>query len=103
MQALIDFDGWRKWKDFGISNGETTKAKPAIGAPSSNGNPAANGISAVNGKSPVIGPNESKDKREREKARREKRSSMDVNGLAAASSSGSRKTSLEQTVDVDGA
>ncbi|KAK3396183.1 hypothetical protein B0T20DRAFT_501446 [Sordaria brevicollis] len=22
MQALIDFDGWRKWKDFGSSNGE---------------------------------------------------------------------------------
>ncbi|ESA43867.1 response regulator [Neurospora crassa OR74A] len=25
MQALIDFDGWRKWKDFGSSNGEDKK------------------------------------------------------------------------------
>ena len=25
MQALIDFDGWRKWKDFGTSNGDDKK------------------------------------------------------------------------------
>ncbi|CCC08707.1 hypothetical protein SMACR_06822 [Sordaria macrospora] len=25
MQALIDFDGWRKWKDFGSGNGEDKK------------------------------------------------------------------------------
>jgi len=28
MQALIDFDGWRKWKDFSLSQ-ETEKEKSA--------------------------------------------------------------------------
>jgi len=28
MQALIDFDGWRKWKDFAAQNEEADKAKP---------------------------------------------------------------------------
>lgn len=33
MQALIDFDGWRKWKDFtnndggGSNDGKTTKTR----------------------------------------------------------------------------
>jgi osomolarity two-component system response regulator SSK1 len=25
MQALIDFDGWRKWKDFSQGNGEVSE------------------------------------------------------------------------------
>ncbi len=27
MQALIDFDGWRKWKDFSQNNTENDAAK----------------------------------------------------------------------------
>jgi len=30
MQALIDFDGWRKWKDFSQSNSEKEKDKKKI-------------------------------------------------------------------------
>lgn len=29
MQALIDFDGWRKWKDFSQSNTENEPSKKA--------------------------------------------------------------------------
>lgn len=29
MQALIDFDGWRKWKDFAGANKDAVKALPA--------------------------------------------------------------------------
>lgn len=29
MQALIDFDGWRKWKDFAEANGLKDPSKPA--------------------------------------------------------------------------
>lgn len=29
MQALIDFDGWRKWKDFSQNNQETESSKKA--------------------------------------------------------------------------
>lgn len=33
MQALIDFDGWRQWKDFASSSKDTaTKALPASAA-----------------------------------------------------------------------
>jgi hypothetical protein len=32
MQALIDFDGWRKWKDFAEINGLKDPSKP-VGAP----------------------------------------------------------------------
>lgn len=30
MQALIDFDGWRKWKDFSQSNGADEKEKKKL-------------------------------------------------------------------------
>jgi osomolarity two-component system response regulator SSK1 len=29
MQALIDFDGWRKWKDFSQNNTENDSSKKA--------------------------------------------------------------------------
>jgi osomolarity two-component system response regulator SSK1 len=29
MQALIDFDGWRKWKDFSQQSAEADSAKKA--------------------------------------------------------------------------
>ena len=32
MQALIDFDGWRKWKDFSQLNAETEAAKKTTAA-----------------------------------------------------------------------
>jgi hypothetical protein len=32
MQALIDFDGWRKWKDFAELNGLKDPTKPTSGA-----------------------------------------------------------------------
>lgn len=74
MQALIDFDGWRKWKDFSQSkpsitnqskpsttnnnNNESTKKAGTSGIPNSNKSPKGN---VANGKvqAPV--------KREREK------------------------------------
>lgn len=31
MQALIDFDGWRKWKDYGQLAEETDAAKKTLG------------------------------------------------------------------------
>jgi osomolarity two-component system, response regulator SSK1 len=34
MQALIDFDGWRKWKDFSQKAGEDDAAKKATAAAS---------------------------------------------------------------------
>ena len=30
MQALIDFDGWRKWKDFSQGGGEEGKGKKVV-------------------------------------------------------------------------
>ena len=32
MQALIDFDGWRKWKDFSQKAAESEAAKKAAAA-----------------------------------------------------------------------
>lgn len=32
MQALIDFDGWRKWKDFSQKAAEDESAKKAAAA-----------------------------------------------------------------------
>jgi len=32
MQALIDFDGWRKWKDFSQNNTDEKDKKTAAGA-----------------------------------------------------------------------
>lgn len=32
MQALIDFDGWRKWKDFSQLNQESEASKKAAAA-----------------------------------------------------------------------
>jgi osomolarity two-component system response regulator SSK1 len=32
MQALIDFDGWRKWKDFSQNNTENETSKKAAAA-----------------------------------------------------------------------
>lgn len=32
MQALIDFDGWRKWKDFSQKTEESDAAKKAAAA-----------------------------------------------------------------------
>jgi osomolarity two-component system response regulator SSK1 len=32
MQALIDFDGWRKWKDFSQQNADEKDKKPAQAA-----------------------------------------------------------------------
>lgn len=32
MQALIDFDGWRKWKDFSQKAAEDDSAKKAAAA-----------------------------------------------------------------------
>ena len=47
MQALIDFDGWRKWKDF-------SSAKPADSSPKTPSKQAANGAVVGIGKSPLI-------------------------------------------------
>jgi osomolarity two-component system response regulator SSK1 len=30
MQALIDFDGWRKWKDFSQNNAENDANKKVV-------------------------------------------------------------------------
>ncbi len=31
MQALIDFDGWRKWKDFSSQSNQSKPSTPSIG------------------------------------------------------------------------
>lgn len=42
MQALIDFDGWRKWKDFSSLQAKDSAAKNAgAGAKGANGKLAA--------------------------------------------------------------
>ncbi|PNS17958.1 hypothetical protein CAC42_3917 [Sphaceloma murrayae] len=63
MQALIDFDGWRKWKDFSTSAQEAARNQQA--------------------KSPIIDGQAAKDAaaaKAREKKRREKRASMEAGG-----------------------
>ena len=45
MQALIDFDGWRKWKDFSQAK-PAASDKKAMGAINTNKSPKAN----LNGK-----------------------------------------------------
>lgn len=36
MQALIDFDGWRKWKDFSQMNEESEKKSTGLKAKKKN-------------------------------------------------------------------
>ena len=47
MQALIDFDGWRKWK-------ELASAKPAGKADTTASKKAVNGVNAKGPKSPLM-------------------------------------------------
>lgn len=48
MQALIDFDGWRKWKDFSLL--QASKSKDASAAKNAGaGAKGANGKLAVGG------------------------------------------------------
>ena len=57
MQALIDFDGWRNWKDFAALNGlkgapvQPAANKPAVGPTSAPNKSAAGLISAPNANS----------------------------------------------------
>ena len=53
MQALIDFDGWRKWKDLSASK-PTIADKKALGTANINKSPKAN----LNGKVPPPGKKE---------------------------------------------
>ena len=41
MQALIDFDGWRKWKDFDTAPSATPVKKPSAPAKKSSVSPLA--------------------------------------------------------------
>ena len=58
MQALIDFDGWRKWKDFSDTSQKpaiaTTPLKPVNGkstpSPTTKGGPNINGSAGSKGK-----------------------------------------------------
>lgn len=52
MQALIDFDGWRKWKDFS----QQTQTSPAsVKMAGNNNNPSHDKVSGLPG-TPKIGP-----------------------------------------------
>ena len=49
MQALIDFDGWRKWKDFSSLQAKDSAAKTAgAAAKSANAKVAASGPGGAN-------------------------------------------------------
>ena len=63
MQALIDFDGWRKWKDFSANT--ATPAKVNGKSPAAIASPAP-----ATPKSPVM----------EKKAKRDKRQSVDLGG-----------------------
>ena len=73
MQALIDFDGWRKWKDFSslqASSSAKDSATKNVGA----------GAKTANGKLAVGGVGGGKRERERERER-EKRGSVNSVGV----------------------
>jgi len=79
MQALIDFDGWRKWKDF---SNPATEPKPAAKAGS---------------KSPMldgVGRTDSSAKLKDRKAKRDKRISAE-----GSSSTSTRNTNSEHGND----
>lgn len=92
MQALIDFDGWRKWKDFQSSDKD---AKSSVGGKKATG-------AVTGGKSPLLDGNGSVSKADlaakamEKKAKRDKRTSTEVIGTAS-----SRRTS-EGDGHVDG-
>lgn len=74
MQALIDFDGWRKWKDFADSDTMDSKAKMSASfssiAPKKKD---ASTLSAANASEGVNGV-----KKEEEKEKKNKRKSVGV-------------------------
>ena len=57
MQALIDFDGWRKWKDF---SSQSNQSKPSTPLPGTGKSPKSAGL--ANGK--VVPPGGKKKKEE---------------------------------------
>ena len=76
MQALIDFDGWRKWKDFSSRNDSAKSANAAIKI----------SPKGMNGKMPGMGGSA---------GRREKRSNEIALG-AISSGSGSESIDTEK-------
>ena len=78
MQALIDFDGWRKWKDFSSRNDTAKSANAAI--------KVSPNTKAVNGKIPGMGGSA---------GRREKRSNETALGTIS-SGSGSESIDTEK-------
>lgn len=86
MQALIDFDGWRKWKDFSANT--TTAAGSGSTASKANGKTSA----ASTGKSPVLDGVSKADlaaKAREKKAKRDKRMSTEANGIQVGLLAGS--------------
>lgn len=76
MQALIDFDGWRKWKDFADSDTMDSKSKMSASfssiAPKKKDASASSATNAAEG-GPVNGI-----KKEEEKEKKNKRKSVGV-------------------------
>lgn len=70
MQALIDFDGWRKWKDF------ATHDKAAIAAAKSSITTPPNGLESTVSSDRLIAGKE-------KKAKREKKMSLEADGTPA--------------------
>ena len=70
MQALIDFDGWRKWKDFS----QTKPAEKAAGTNNSGKSPKA----AMNGKVQAGGGKKEKERMTLGLAKENKASSEDT-------------------------
>lgn len=76
MQALIDFDGWRRWKDFADkseNNDSTSKLSVSYHS-------VAPSKKAITGSSPTTGahPEVNGVKKEEEKERKSKRKSLGV-------------------------
>lgn len=73
MQALIDFDGWRKWKDFATSQNDSKTPAKAAPKTITKTSPKDKDEVKASGSGSASGP--------ADKKRREKRASVDQAGL----------------------
>lgn len=53
MQALIDFDGWRKWKDFSTASSSTGNADASASGAAPSASSQANGAPAKTKRKPI--------------------------------------------------
>lgn len=65
MQALIDFDGWRKWKDFSSGAAKPTKGSATANAFSPARDAASKDATAASGKVPSPAANNKLQRRDK--------------------------------------